>query len=77
MSEDSVLQNSWLSALPYLGQWITSVISGIVADVLYQKTKLTVTTVRKIMTTLGRNCIDSNKNIRFNNLTTNDWHYLF
>ncbi|XP_064873765.1 sialin-like isoform X2 [Oncorhynchus nerka] len=46
-------QNAFLSALPYLGGWAFSVISGVVADSLLEKELLSVTAVRKIFTITG------------------------
>ncbi|XP_029519462.2 sialin-like isoform X3 [Oncorhynchus nerka] len=45
--------NAFLSALPYLGGWAFSVISGVVADSLLEKELLSVTAVRKIFTITG------------------------
>ncbi|CDQ98640.1 unnamed protein product [Oncorhynchus mykiss] len=47
-------QNAFLSALPYLGGWAFSVISGVVADSLLEKELLSVTAVRKIFTITGK-----------------------
>ncbi|KAK3532315.1 hypothetical protein QTP86_016050 [Hemibagrus guttatus] len=46
-------QNSFLSALPYLGGWLFSVLSGVCADKLLEKEMLSVTSVRKIFTFAG------------------------
>lgn len=46
-------QNSFLSALPYLGAWLFSVLSGVVADSLLERELLSVTAVRKIFTIIG------------------------
>uniref|UniRef100_A0AAZ3PC57 Sialin n=1 Tax=Oncorhynchus tshawytscha TaxID=74940 RepID=A0AAZ3PC57_ONCTS len=46
-------ENAFLSALPYLGGWAFSVISGVVADSLLEKELLSVTAVRKIFTITG------------------------
>ncbi|KAF4073965.1 hypothetical protein AMELA_G00249260 [Ameiurus melas] len=46
-------QNSFLSALPYLGGWLFSVLSGVVADNLLERKILSVTAVRKIFTFAG------------------------
>ena len=48
------MQNAFLSALPYLGGWAFSVISGVVADSLLEKELLSVTAVRKIFTITGK-----------------------
>ncbi|XP_036422476.1 sialin [Colossoma macropomum] len=46
-------QNSFLSALPYLGGWLSSVLSGVIADNLLERKLLSVTAVRKIFTIAG------------------------
>ncbi|XP_062846636.1 sialin [Trichomycterus rosablanca] len=46
-------QNSFLSALPYLGGWLFSVLSGVLADTLLERELLSVTAVRKIFTLTG------------------------
>ncbi|XP_047663697.1 sialin isoform X2 [Tachysurus fulvidraco] len=46
-------QNSFLSALPYLGGWLFSLLSGVCADKLLEKEILSVTSVRKIFTFAG------------------------
>ncbi|KAM9493106.1 sialin [Clarias gariepinus] len=46
-------QNGFLSALPYLGSWLFSVLSGVVADYLLEKRILSVTAIRKIFTIAG------------------------
>ncbi|XP_026867484.1 sialin isoform X1 [Electrophorus electricus] len=43
-------QNSFLSALPYLGAWLFSILSGVLADSLLEREILSITTVRKIFT---------------------------
>ncbi|XP_051247270.1 sialin [Dicentrarchus labrax] len=45
--------NGFLSALPYLGAWLLSMLSGVVADLLIERRLLSVTTVRKLFTILG------------------------
>ncbi|XP_034016091.1 sialin [Thalassophryne amazonica] len=45
--------NGFLSALPYVGSLLVSVLSGIVADKLIERQVFTVTTVRKIFTLAG------------------------
>uniref|UniRef100_A0A3P8TB80 Sialin n=1 Tax=Amphiprion percula TaxID=161767 RepID=A0A3P8TB80_AMPPE len=45
--------NGFLSALPYLGAWLVSTLSGVVADALIERRVFSVTTVRKIFTTTG------------------------
>ncbi|XP_046874861.1 sialin isoform X2 [Hypomesus transpacificus] len=47
-------QNSFLSALPYLGAWLFSLLSGVVADSLLEKELLSTTAVRKIFTITGK-----------------------
>uniref|UniRef100_A0AAY4CGB0 Sialin n=1 Tax=Denticeps clupeoides TaxID=299321 RepID=A0AAY4CGB0_9TELE len=46
-------QISFLSALPYLGAWLFSVLSGVVADHLLEREVMSVTAVRKIFTLAG------------------------
>ncbi|KAA0710345.1 Sialin H(+)/nitrate cotransporter H(+)/sialic acid cotransporter [Triplophysa tibetana] len=46
-------QNSMLSALPYLGGWLSAVGSGVLADNLLERELLSVTAVRKIFTFIG------------------------
>ncbi|XP_072532356.1 sialin [Salminus brasiliensis] len=46
-------QNSFLSALPYLGGWLFSVLSGVIADNLLERELLSITAVRKIFTAVG------------------------
>uniref|UniRef100_A0A3Q1EN66 Sialin n=1 Tax=Acanthochromis polyacanthus TaxID=80966 RepID=A0A3Q1EN66_9TELE len=43
--------NGFLSALPYLGAWLVSTLSGVVADALIERRVFSITTVRKIFTT--------------------------
>ncbi|XP_035038497.1 sialin isoform X2 [Hippoglossus stenolepis] len=45
--------NALLSALPYLGAWLLSTLSGFMADGLIEKRLLSVTTVRKLFTVIG------------------------
>ncbi|KAI5091729.1 sialin isoform X1, partial [Silurus meridionalis] len=46
-------QNSFLSALPYLGGWLFSVLSGALADKLLEKEIMSITTIRKLFTFAG------------------------
>uniref|UniRef100_A0A8C2FUP6 Sialin n=1 Tax=Cyprinus carpio TaxID=7962 RepID=A0A8C2FUP6_CYPCA len=46
-------QNSFLSALPYLADWLFSVGSGVLADNLLERELLSVTAVRKLFTFIG------------------------
>ncbi|KAL4629422.1 sialin-like [Arapaima gigas] len=46
-------QNGFLSALPYLGAWLFSVVSGVVADSILERGLMSVTAVRKIFTLTG------------------------
>ncbi|XP_047460266.1 sialin [Mugil cephalus] len=46
--------NGFLSALPYLGAWLVSTLSGVVADKLIEKKVLSVTNVRKLFTLIGQ-----------------------
>ncbi|KAF7643176.1 hypothetical protein LDENG_00244060 [Lucifuga dentata] len=45
--------NGFLSALPYLGAWLFSVPSGVIADTLIERQLLSITSVRKIFTLTG------------------------
>ncbi|XP_056255925.1 sialin [Seriola aureovittata] len=45
--------NGFLSALPYLGSWLFSTLSGVVADSLIEKKVFSVTVVRKLFTLTG------------------------
>ncbi|XP_071356297.1 sialin isoform X1 [Trachinotus anak] len=45
--------NGFLSALPYLGSWLSSTLSGVVADSLIERRVFSVTVVRKIFTLTG------------------------
>lgn len=45
--------NGFLSALPYLGGWLFSLLSGVVADLLIEKRVFSVTVVRKLFTLMG------------------------
>ncbi|KAE8282262.1 Sialin H(+)/nitrate cotransporter H(+)/sialic acid cotransporter [Larimichthys crocea] len=45
--------NGFLSALPYLGAWLFSTLSGVVADLLIERKVFSVTAVRKIFTLTG------------------------
>ncbi|XP_059205309.1 sialin [Centropristis striata] len=45
--------NGFLSALPYLGAWLCSTLSGVVADSLIERKVFSVTTVRKLFTLSG------------------------
>ncbi|XP_041931968.1 sialin [Alosa sapidissima] len=46
-------QNSFLSALPYLGGLVFSALSGVLADFLLERELLSTTAVRKIFTVIG------------------------
>ncbi|KAJ8384965.1 hypothetical protein AAFF_G00196310 [Aldrovandia affinis] len=46
-------QNGFMSALPYLGAWLFSVMSGVMADNLLEREILSITAVRKIFTLTG------------------------
>lgn len=48
------MQNSFLSALPYLGGWLFSIFSGVIADLLIEKEIFSVTAVRKLFTLAGK-----------------------
>ncbi|KAM7373544.1 hypothetical protein PAMP_008386 [Pampus punctatissimus] len=45
--------NGFLSALPYLGCWLISTLSGVVADSLIERKVFSITNVRKIFTLAG------------------------
>ncbi|TDH03849.1 hypothetical protein EPR50_G00145960 [Perca flavescens] len=45
--------NGFLSALPYLGAWLFSTLSGVVADSLIERKVFSVTNVRKLFTLAG------------------------
>ncbi|CAF94410.1 unnamed protein product, partial [Tetraodon nigroviridis] len=45
--------NSFLSALPFLGAWLFSILSGVIADLLIEKDIFSVTIVRKLFTLIG------------------------
>nr|XP_020453334.1 sialin-like [Monopterus albus] len=45
--------NGFLSALPYLGGWLISILSGFVADNLIERRVFSVTVVRKLFTLIG------------------------
>ncbi|KAM3596534.1 uncharacterized protein V6R79_016204 [Siganus canaliculatus] len=45
--------NGFLSALPYLGAWLFSTLSGVVADCLIERKVFSVTVVRKLFTLVG------------------------
>lgn len=49
----NIQQNSFLSALPYLGGWVFSVSSGVLADSILERKAMSVTAVRKIFTFIG------------------------
>lgn len=48
------VQNSFLSALPYLGAWLFSILSGVIADLLIEKDIFNVAIVRKLFTLIGK-----------------------
>uniref|UniRef100_UPI0037E8DAD6 sialin n=1 Tax=Semicossyphus pulcher TaxID=241346 RepID=UPI0037E8DAD6 len=45
--------NGFLSALPYLGAWLASTLSGVLADFLIERRVFSVTNVRKLFTITG------------------------
>lgn len=45
--------NGFLSALPYLGAWLLSTMSGVVADFLIERRVFSISVVRKIFTVIG------------------------
>lgn len=48
------LQNALLSAVPYLGMWIFSILVSIVGDKLLQANLLTIESFRKIANSIGK-----------------------
>ncbi|XP_014342669.1 sialin [Latimeria chalumnae] len=48
-----IKENGFLSALPYLGSWLASILSGQLADFLRARNVFSTCTVRKIFTVLG------------------------
>ena len=49
----SLKSNGLLSALPYVAQWLCIVVSGVVADQLVSRTRISTTYVRKVFTASG------------------------
>ncbi|XP_050540926.1 sialin-like isoform X2 [Daktulosphaira vitifoliae] len=49
----SVNQNALLSSIPFIAQWITSILSSILADWTIQKQYMSVTNVRKVYAAIG------------------------
>lgn len=49
----SVRQNGFLSALPYLGNLLMALLSGVAADYLMERKVFSTTTVRKLFTFIG------------------------
>ncbi|KAK1880490.1 Sialin [Dissostichus eleginoides] len=45
--------NGFLSALPYLGAWLMTMLSGLVADSLIEREVFSITVVRKLFTLIG------------------------
>lgn len=50
----SSTQNGFLSSVPYLGMWITSLILSTIADWLITSKKLSITSTRKLLNTIGQ-----------------------
>lgn len=48
------LQSGFLSALPYFGAWLVSLVSGVVADILIERRLISITVVRKMFTLIGK-----------------------
>ncbi|XP_068431199.1 sialin-like isoform X2 [Clinocottus analis] len=48
-----IKSNGFLSALPYLGAWLFSMVSGVVADRLIERKVFSITVVRKLFTLVG------------------------
>lgn len=49
----SISSNGFLTAIPYLGMWIFSIICSWIADWLINTNKMSATNVRKLLTTIG------------------------
>lgn len=49
----NIAENGILSAIPYITMWITSLVCGVLADWILKHGFLTVTTVRKVLATIG------------------------
>ena len=49
----SILQNSLLSAMPYMAMWIFSIFFSLIADALRNKNILDTTQTRKLFNTVG------------------------
>lgn len=47
------LQNGLLSSVPYIAQWVTSILASILADRLISRQIMTVTAVRKSYAIIG------------------------
>lgn len=54
ITEEICVQNGLLSALPYLGAWLVSTLSGVLADYLIERKVFSVTVVRKLFTLAGK-----------------------
>lgn len=50
----SIKENGILSAVPYLGMWISSLLLSMVADWFISTNKFSITTTRKILNTIGQ-----------------------
>lgn len=50
----SLKENSVVSSLPYLGQWVSGIISGRIVDVCIKKVGIRTVTMRRITTTIGK-----------------------
>ncbi|XP_050432550.1 sialin-like isoform X2 [Adelges cooleyi] len=49
----SVEQNGFLTSIPYIAQWITSIVSSVMADWTIKKQHMSVTAVRKLFAIIG------------------------
>lgn len=50
----SIKENGFLSSVPYLGMWITSLVLSTIADWLITSKKLSITSTRKLLNTIGQ-----------------------
>lgn len=50
----SIKENGILSAVPYLGMWISSLLLSMIADWFITTNKFSITTTRKILNTIGQ-----------------------
>lgn len=50
----SVNQNGLLSSIPFIAQWVTSIMSSVLADWTIQRQYMSVTMVRKVYAAIGK-----------------------